>query len=403
MIHLMTGLPGHGKTLYTLDMVKKRVDQENKELIAKGEEPRRVFYHGIPELTFDWEEFEKPEMWYCLPTGSIIIIDEAQKTFRPRGNAAAVPPHVQHLETHRHDGHDLYIITQHPLLVDGNLRRLVDRHFHVHRPFGWSNCTVLEFQGVKDQPMQKSNLVDAQKSLFVYPKELYGVYKSAQLHTAKKRLPKSFIVLLIAPILVGALGYYAYSKLKSHTEVPNASASAPAGFKPDAMPRNRPADNKEPKMTRDEWIETFNPRITGLAYTAPRYDEVTKPTKAPFPDACIQSAKTGCKCYTKQATVLDVSKELCQQIVERGFYRDFEDPENSRIQPAMAPATSAAAAPTGASAAPEQIAMLGGTPPKSLDSRYGTYATNSATTGAAATREGDASTVGRNTAVALNR
>ena len=99
MIHLITGLPGSGKSLYTLSKVKERADKEN----------RPVFYHGIPELTLDWQQLESADQWVECPKGAIIVIDECQSTFRPRATGAAVPRHVSQLETHRHDGHDLYL------------------------------------------------------------------------------------------------------------------------------------------------------------------------------------------------------------------------------------------------------------------------------------------------------
>lgn len=361
-INLITGLPGHGKSLYTLWHVKQRVEQDNKDLIAAGKEPRSVYYNGIPELTLDWVQFDHPEKWHELPPGSIIVIDEAQRTFRPRGNAASVPAHVQALEVHRHKGHDLYVITQHPLLVDGNLRRLVDRHYHVMRPFGWTTSTVLDYQGVKDQPAQKSNRADAQKSKFVFPKELYQCYKSAEVHTVKKRIPGKLLFLLALPLILGIMGYFAWTKLKtaSGQNKPVASSSSP-GQKPDAIPGGAQGSH----MSRDDYIRSYDPRVAGLHYTAPRYDDVTKPVRAPTPDACMANTKQ-CKCYTKQATVLAVPDALCRQIVEKGFYRDFDDNDQNRgnqAQPVQAF--------NGASSAGrDQFVQLGGTAPASIDPRH---------------------------------
>lgn len=367
MINLITGLPGHGKSLFTLWHVKNRIERENKELISAGKEARTVYYNGIPELTLDWVQFDTPEKWFELPPGSIIVIDEAQRTFRPRGNAASVPDHVRHLETHRHHGHDLYVITQHPLLLDGNLRRLVDRHYHVHRPFGWSKSTVLDFQGVKDQPMQKSNRADAQKSKFVFPKELYKCYKSAEVHTVKARLPGQFIFLALVPFLLIGMGWFAWTKLKHVSGAPEttASASLPAGYRSDQIGRS----DKPKPMTREEYIDGWQPRIAGLQHTAPRYDDVTKPVRAPFPDACMATAKK-CQCYSKQGTVLDVGDVMCRQIVERGFYRDFDDMEAKQNDTRVLPANqSLAAAPAPASTGPV-FRQIGGDAPKSLDGRW---------------------------------
>lgn len=390
MINLITGLPGHGKSLFTLWHVHNRIEKENKELIAQGKEARRVFYNGIPDLKLDWEEFQDPEKWHELPAGSIIVIDECQRTFRPRGNAAAVPEHVKHLETHRHKGHDLYVITQHPLLVDGNLRRLVDRHYHVHRPFGWSKSTVLDFQGCKDQPMTKSNRADAQKSVFAFPKEFFSKYKSAEIHTAKARLPGKFVFLLAAPLLLLAMGWYAWHKLQNtaHAGKPEQVQTAP-GAKPDQLPMQQQPSTK---MTTEQYIEAYQPRIAGLYHTAPRYDQVTTPTRAPFPDACLATSRS-CKCYSNQGTQLDVPNDLCRQIVDKGFFRDFDDQVKPNNQQAVIPANQATQP-----AQREQITMLGGDSPTSLDPRHG--ATSQAVSGAGVPDTVTAATVGRNLALA---
>jgi len=67
MIYIHTGQPGAGKTLFTLQHVKRRAESEN----------RTVFYNGIPELNIpEWQEFTDAEKWHELPAGAIIVIDE---------------------------------------------------------------------------------------------------------------------------------------------------------------------------------------------------------------------------------------------------------------------------------------------------------------------------------------
>ena len=139
MISLITGQPGAGKTLYALNFVKTRAEKEN----------RPVYYSGISDLKLPWLELDKGEDWHGVPEGSIVVIDECQRVFRPRVNGAAVPEHVSKLETHRHSGIDLVLITQHPMLADNNVRRLVGQHFHVVRAFGTKKATVHEWGEVK--------------------------------------------------------------------------------------------------------------------------------------------------------------------------------------------------------------------------------------------------------------
>jgi hypothetical protein len=101
MINLSTGLPGAGKTLFTIAFVKELADKEK----------RPVFYSGITDLALDWQEIDA-EKWMDAPDGALIVIDECQRIFRPRGSAAKVPEYVSALETHRHKGLDLFLISE---------------------------------------------------------------------------------------------------------------------------------------------------------------------------------------------------------------------------------------------------------------------------------------------------
>ena len=108
MISLITGLPGMGKTSLMVYMLLNRKDLQN----------RPVYVDGIPELQVKHEEVpegESMETWHqWAPDGCILVIDEAQRVFRPRPAGAKVPDYVQALETHRHKGIDIFVLTQHP-------------------------------------------------------------------------------------------------------------------------------------------------------------------------------------------------------------------------------------------------------------------------------------------------
>jgi hypothetical protein len=50
------------------------------------------------------------------------------------------------------------------------------------------------------------------------------------------------------------------------------------------IPGKSAAASEKKPQTPKEYVESFEPRIPGLAYTAPVYDEVTKVVEAPpFP------------------------------------------------------------------------------------------------------------------------
>lgn len=311
MITLSTGLPGAGKTLYTIAYVKELSERE----------ARPVYYSGIKDLALPWFEID-PEKWFECPDGSIIVIDECQRLFRPRGNGSQVPPYVSRLETHRHAGIDIFLVTQHPMLVDANVRRLTERHFHISRRFGLQRATVLEFQSCKDQPLAKT--ADAQRHLWSYPPKVFEYYKSAEVHTVKRRLPMQLWVLIaVLALVAGAIWYFIHShyqdgkvilpgSVKPETPVIDASKAAP-----------KPAEKPHPR-TVAEYLDHYKPRVAGLAYTAPVYDDVTKPTIAPVPVGAVKF-KGSCRAYSQQGTPLDMSPELCLSILEKGFFREWQD------------------------------------------------------------------------------
>jgi len=317
MMYLITGQPGNGKTLYALKTIEARRQAEN----------RPVYYHGIPELNREWTQLDKPEDWYKLPEGSIIVMDECQKVFPPRPSSSKPPQHVSEFETHRHKGFDIYLLTQHPSLVDNHLKKLAGKHYHVIRSFGMQRADVFEMQSVMDPSTR--NLKDALRHKFKYPPEVYGWYKSSELHTHKRKLPWQYYAIPAAVLVVGGSSWWAYSQLNkmgktgidSVATVPHAGKQLASG-----------GIMEQPKKTlsREEYIDAHQPRIDGLAYTAPVYDEVTKPEEAPLPVACIDSVSKGCKCYSQQATVLQMPEGMCKNILKNGFFQAFTPKSQQR-------------------------------------------------------------------------
>ena len=79
------------------------------------------------------------------------------------------------------------------------------------------------------------------------------------------------------------------------------------------------------------------PRVPGLEYTAPVYDEVTRPEEAPVPVACLVNKSKGCKCYSQQATLLSMDQSLCRQIVANGYFRAFSIKSDRMEEVRLAP------------------------------------------------------------------
>lgn len=322
---LVTGLPGSGKTLYTLARWKPLADKEG----------RPVFHNNIPGLNIpNWQVWDV-ERWQDLPPGSILIVDEAQFAFKVTGRGQT-PEWVQKLAVHRHGGLDIVFITQHPMLLDVFVRKLCDRHFHVMRKFGLRWATIHEFaSGVNESP-NKSRKGSIRHD-FRYPKEVFGWYKSSELHTVQARIPMRLWVMLALPVIALLLGYFAFSRVRPDALKEQADKSVVAAGGKAGSAREGGGGRMEP-MTLEEYATAYRARVPGLAHTAPIYDDVTKPVVAPYPAACV-SMKGRCGCYSQQATKLDVAADVCEQIVAGGYFVAWDKPIAQAV-PIAAPAAS---------------------------------------------------------------
>ena len=282
MIELITGTPGSGKTLYAISQIKAKAEKEN----------RPVFYSGISELTLSWSEID-PEKWFEAPANSIVVIDECQKVFRPRSFGGQVPQYVSELETHRHKGIDLVFITQHPMLVDSNIRRLVGRHFHVSRRFGMHRASIFEYESCKDQPLTKVDSATARHE-WSFPKEAFSYYKSAEVHTVKRRIPAKFYVVVGAVLAIALASWMVTSRFSDRIQ---GKDQATLGLVSKTTSPGTNFTNAKAEASPYQYYIDRAPRIVGLQHTAPVYDEVVKPTRAAIPVACISD---GSRCISNK-------------------------------------------------------------------------------------------------------
>lgn len=335
MIYLITATPGSGKTLFTLHWLKEKSEREN----------RQVYYSGIPlsdegKKLLGWIELEDPEKWYELPAEAIIVIDECQRIFPVRRSGGVVPKHVSMFETHRHLGIDVVLITQHPSLMDAHIRKLVGTHRHLVRQFGAQRSTLLTWQeGCQENPNSRSaTKACLDNKVFVYPKEVYGWYKSAEAHTHKFQMPdKLKKLLMVFVFVIAAFGFLGYKLYQIFWVVPHQAQSAPApsgpnpqqsGVAPPIQGGAASAGGK-PLRTIRTVIEERIPRIDGEPETAPRYDDLAVPKTFPRIVACIASTKK-CGCFTQQGTPVDMPQDKCRARVERPEFDPYQDPQEAR-------------------------------------------------------------------------
>jgi zona occludens toxin len=96
-----------------------------------------------------------------------------------------------------------------------------------------------------------------------------------------------------------------------------AAAEVPNGLQ---TPQN-PQYQGEGKILN--YIEAHQPQIPDMPFTAPIYNELVQPKVAPYPAACVLM-RNECKCYTQQGTKLKTSESVCKQIVENGFFVEWQ-------------------------------------------------------------------------------
>ena len=127
MITLFTGMPGAGKTAAMILLLQELA--KDRPLFVHFDPKERL----RPEQKLLHETLKLPHTacnantWHEeLPDGAILIIDEVQGCWRPRGPAAKVPEAIAALETHRHAGVDIFLTTVRCRTGSSESRAIVD-------------------------------------------------------------------------------------------------------------------------------------------------------------------------------------------------------------------------------------------------------------------------------------
>lgn len=319
MIYLITGVPGSGKTLYAVStLVQQLVGQK---IIKRGKIiERRLCVDGIPDLIVPHEKMDPGKeddsgallpgegngIWnwpdWCQP-GDVIVVDEVQRWWRPRAMGSKPPKDVKALETHRHMGVDFVIITQNPMLLDQNVRRLIGRHQHIRRLFGMQRAIIYDWDSCS---MDVSRTKSATTSFFNYPKSAYALYKSSELHTK----PKQKIPIWLAVPVLAVVGFFfvapsAFGTLYGSMTgkgvgkgAPSPVASAPSpGLLPAVPGTITPAKPWKPAQAVEEVIEPSKPPEVSVASQKPM--------------GCIAMGER-CTCYDQTGAVVKLPIEACQ-------------------------------------------------------------------------------------------
>lgn len=316
MLYITTGANGSGKTLLTLKDVREQQLKEN----------RPVYYHGFEALQpikdFGWIYWEDPKKWMEIPEGSICLFDECQVYF---GKGREVPSYILDLAKYRRKrGIDMWLITPHPTMLHVDVRRLVESpswHRHVKRTVGAQLANVITFPGGCDLKCDEPGSGErGQIEMRPYPKDVYTWYSSTSLNTAKVKIPKRIYLVAAIAVAVPALMYAAFTTLRSNVLKNTDPEKTPVVQTASIQPGSAAPGRNSPAL---DYFDSRTPRVAGLPHTAPVYDTLTAPRRAPIPAACIAS-RTRCECYTQDGTRLATPDEICRQVVDRGIFVDWE-------------------------------------------------------------------------------
>lgn len=214
MITVLTGGPGNGKTAYAVNFILDH--GQDRPLLVWGVDDLKLDHDVLPKLD-SWciakplpEDPSVIEYEFDFPQGALVVIDEAQKVFRPRSAASKVPPYVQAFERHRHHGLDFLLITQSPGLLDSNVRMLCGQHIHLYST--WKGRKLIEWPDCRN-PNSKSDQADGAIRSYKLPSKVFDYYKSASIHTVvKRRLPTQVYVFAICLLLLFVGGIVVYKR-----------------------------------------------------------------------------------------------------------------------------------------------------------------------------------------------
>jgi len=344
MLTCVSGLPGHGKTLYTLFHVER----------LRRESGRPVYVHGIKELTLPWLPLEFPKQWEKCPDGSIIVIDEAWEHFPKRSAGSQVPSYVQALATHRHRGLDIFLVSQHPAnQLDHFVRGLVGRHYHVRRIFGAARSRLYTWERLGDY-LKWEDRREAVVEWFKFPREVFTWYKSAEVHTVKRSIPaKPFLIMGGGALAVALLGWLAWSQLVGTTErADKVTAKAGEAFEQ--------ASIRSAKLKPEDFV----PTVDGVPYSAPFYSDDVKIADVPIVAGCGVlkiGQQTECRCTDQQGNVIPLYHRHCLSLFNAGQFQPGVPGKYPEIEPYVPPLAlpanysegTATATPQGGGAGPD--------------------------------------------------
>lgn len=332
---------GTGKTSRAVNMILTNEDGLFKTTAEDGTViPRPLYFchiDGLDTAKFNAHELTKEQIQAApldeiLPTGAVLIVDEAHWTYPVRAAAKAVPPYVQKLSELRHDGFTLILLTQHPSQLDIFVRNLVSKHIHLERKaigmkqYWWYKCVTS-----LDNPAALSGTESAN---WQPPKAAFKYYKSSSQHQKfTKKIPLAVYALIAILAVIVWKGYNLYNiydkatnQQETITQHVTSDEQQVAALDKVQVTDNGIGSNLTPQM--------FAPTIPEKPESKPIYNNVRQVKTFERVAACVQGGATGCTCYSDQATELvEISKEQCRKYIKNGIPFDpYREPQQFEQQ-----------------------------------------------------------------------
>lgn len=318
MLKLVTGLPGAGKTSNELWDFLQNKDYASRPKYCTPIKGFVAADHGVTEIPHI-------DKWQELPEGAVILCDEVQR-YCGTDIGREAPQWVQDFAIHRHSGKDLIFLTQAPGFLHPFARKLVQPHVNYHRPYNLGRSMRYTWESVQSDPASRTARNLGQSQMVKTDKRVFDLYTSTVLDTHKARPPLKTIAVLAVAILLSLVCFYFVIKYVLHytgsestaqVEPVTAKATMQAAAIPAPSSFGMTSGENKPVWTE----ETMKPRIAGLPYTAPVFDQLTPPTDFPRVAACMSSESRGtCNCYTQQGTPMDVPQSACLVYIKHGSF-----------------------------------------------------------------------------------
>lgn len=343
MLTVITGAPGAGKTAYTVERILMPLAKKEWQEDAIDEHGQKVVFKrrlltNINGLLLEHEKIDAEDLarWHeWAKPGDLIVFDEVQKPWPLTGANKEQPKCITELETHRHYGIDMVLLTQHPMLINAAIVRLAGQHKHVRRVGNSRLSTVYEWDGVSRTLLYKNSFA---KKAWRRGKAVEGAYKSSSLHTKQKRaIPTAVYIFALAALAFPFMGTKVFGDLQARFfggEKPAAQVAAATPLAASAataspgVPTPSTANTDGPIDDRTAWI----PRVSFRPESAPAYDAIRQVVAMPVVAGGICNPK-GCKCITQQGTDAGLTDRECRDWLAAPTFNAYQQQQPAHVQP----------------------------------------------------------------------